>query len=559
MEITQLVKQRKGALIVLSMAAFAILSVVVGAGWFVVGKMEQETHSLLTDQLQTVTQTVNDAVFHWAEHHQHMAYMWASDPRVVSLVKEQLEVPRNREALLASDAHNRLIEMLTPMIKREGYIGYFITSPELIRVCAYRPIMIGGELPEEMHGSMQKAQGGLVHISAPMSFGQHSPHWPSDVPKGIPSSFVLSPIVDEEGESIAVLTFHIPSTEDWTHITSLGRFGRSGETYIVDKSGALLSESRFLDELKTAGLLAADAATSIGLRLAELPSDASQSSDKPRPLIHSVEAVTNIDSGNSLIPYREYRGVKVVGAWGWNSELGIGVVSEIDEDEAYGVLRFAQWSHWAAIIGTASLLLWIIIFSHRRYLEASLLAEEEITLRERSEKLQRESEYLAMHDSLTGLPNRRFFDAMGRKILSRRGREKGSAGIFYVDVDFFKEINDTHGHEAGDEYLEVLSRRLESTVRESDLISRIGGDEFIMLFDHVADDQDLIAIASKIHESVKTPIRVNGEVDIHKGVSIGMALFPRDGEDLEMLVKRADDAMYRVKQSGRGGSQVYGE
>lgn len=239
--------------------------------------------------------------------------------------------------------------------------------------------------------------------------------------------------------------------------------------------------------------------------------------------------------------------------------LGIGVISEIDEEEAYGVLHLARWSHWAAITGTALLLMLVIILSYRRYLEADHFAGEEMLLRRRAEELQREAENLAMHDPLTGLPNRRFFTAMGEKILSRRDRERGTAGLFYIDVDLFKKINDTYGHDIGDDYLVALSRRLESVVRESDLICRVGGDEFIMLLDNVIDNSDMAAIASKIHQSMKRPIRVSGDVDVNSGVSIGMALFPRDGETLELLVKRADEAMYQAKQLGRGGYRVSGE
>ncbi len=561
MDLTQITYQKRRMLINLLVASFSILSIVVGIGHVVIDRIEENITDQLHDELQTVVQTTNESIIHWAEHHQRNAYLWASAPKVVNLTIEQLEAVRNKQSIFANDTANKLNDVLSLMIEREGYIGYFIVSPELIRISDYRSIMIGEGVPKELHSSIHNAVDGGSHITRPIGYGPHSLHYPKDTPKGIHSSFALSPIVNGEGATIAVLALHIPSTVEWTHISSIGRFGLSGETYFVDEDGTLLYESHSIDDVIATGSPLSDVVSSTE---AQLPSDRTSDSGKPAidkqsfP-IHSIAQVTKYRDGSMLQPYPDYRGIPVLGAWNWNHELGVGVISEIEEEEAYSVLRLARWSYWAAIAGTAFLLLWINIFSYRRSFGAVRLAEEEILLRQREQVLRAESDYLAMHDSLTGLPNHRFFVEMGEKMLSRAKREQSGAGIFFVDVDRFKEINDTYGHDAGDKYLVEIAKRLKQVIREGDLICRKGGDEFVMIFYNVLDNESMVVIASRVLELLKTPIKINDETELYKTISIGMTLFPRDSDKLELLVKRADEAMYQVKQSGRDGYKLYGD
>lgn len=157
---------------------------------------------------------------------------------------------------------------------------------------------------------------------------------------------------------------------------------------------------------------------------------------------------------------------------------------------------------------------------------------------------------MAHDDALTGLPNRRlFFDRLEHAI-SRAKRSGKMLGLLYVDLDQFKEINDTHGHAVGDEVLRIVARMLVSASRESDTVARLGGDEFIILFDEPEDRQALVSIAKKLLAHMQNRIFINGH-DLQITASLGISIFPQHGTDADTLVQSADKAMYASKRDGR--------
>lgn len=165
-------------------------------------------------------------------------------------------------------------------------------------------------------------------------------------------------------------------------------------------------------------------------------------------------------------------------------------------------------------------------------------------------RLQDRMDNLAHHDQLTGLPNRNlFYDRLKQaKALARR-RGKGFA-LFYMDLDGFKAVNDTHGHELGDSLLTAVGLRLEECVRESDTVARIGGDEFTVLLPELHDREAAAGIARLIIEALSRPFHLM-DVVCSIGVSIGISYYPQDGEESERLISCADAAMYRVKNGGK--------
>jgi diguanylate cyclase (GGDEF)-like protein len=171
-----------------------------------------------------------------------------------------------------------------------------------------------------------------------------------------------------------------------------------------------------------------------------------------------------------------------------------------------------------------------------------------------SRRLQRqasENEYLALHDSLTGLPNRALFLERANQALLSAKRSGWNFAVMIMDLDRFKEINDTLGHHHGDMVLRQIGQRLEPLLRESDTVARLGGDEFAILLPHVADPADAPGIASKVRKALEAPFHLQGlalEVD----ASIGIAIFPKHGKDVHTLVQRADVAMYQAKTAGTG-------
>jgi len=167
-------------------------------------------------------------------------------------------------------------------------------------------------------------------------------------------------------------------------------------------------------------------------------------------------------------------------------------------------------------------------------------------------------EYLALYDSLTGLPNRTlFFDRMDQ-LLALAKRNHFVLALLYMDLDHFKNINDTLGHEMGDLLLQEASKRMASSTRKSDTVARMGGDEFIGICGRIMTVEDAVVVARKIVAVLAEPFDLKG----HRcsiSASIGISLYPADGEDAEVLLHKADQAMYRVKQGGKGGYLLYGD
>jgi diguanylate cyclase (GGDEF)-like protein len=158
-----------------------------------------------------------------------------------------------------------------------------------------------------------------------------------------------------------------------------------------------------------------------------------------------------------------------------------------------------------------------------------------------------EIEHQALHDSLTGLPNRLLFgDRVGQALLAAR-REGTGFAILLIDLDRFKEINDTLGHQSGDRVLEEVAERLRRTLRESDTVARLGGDEFALLARMTSDARGALTVADRLHHALSRPFRIDGLL-LEVEASIGITLYPDHGDDAETLMRRADVAMYVSKE-----------
>jgi diguanylate cyclase (GGDEF)-like protein/PAS domain S-box-containing protein len=165
-------------------------------------------------------------------------------------------------------------------------------------------------------------------------------------------------------------------------------------------------------------------------------------------------------------------------------------------------------------------------------------------------------DYLAYHDPLTALPNRLLLNDRIEHALQRAAREERQVGVLFLDLDHFKTINDSLGHPVGDRLLKQVARRIKGLVREEDTVSRLGGDEFIILLEDVDDTRTLGKLAQKIIESFREPFSIEPH-ELQLGVSVGISVYPRDGSDGATLIKNADAAMYRAKEEGRNDYQFY--
>jgi len=163
-----------------------------------------------------------------------------------------------------------------------------------------------------------------------------------------------------------------------------------------------------------------------------------------------------------------------------------------------------------------------------------------------------ELEHLARHDVLTGLPNRRAFQERLEHTLVRAQRRGERFALLFIDVDNFKSINDYWGHEGGDAALKIVALRLSTATRKADAVARMGGDEFVVLLENPTHREDIVVIAEKLLESVRSPILYEGQ-EMQVGFSIGISQYPDDGNTSAQLLSRADHAMYETKAAGRNG------
>jgi len=181
---------------------------------------------------------------------------------------------------------------------------------------------------------------------------------------------------------------------------------------------------------------------------------------------------------------------------------------------------------------------------------------------------QQQTEYLAYHDTLTGLPNRLMFNEMHRQALAEAKRHQHMSALMYLDLDDFKRINDTLGHQAGDLLLKEISQRLLTVLRgedclslvrqdvPTDMVARLGGDEFTILLTHVVQSHEPAMVAKRLLSELAEPVMLSGH-EVKIGSSIGITLYPDDGQDTETLNKNADIALYHAKREGKNNYQFY--
>jgi diguanylate cyclase (GGDEF)-like protein/PAS domain S-box-containing protein len=196
------------------------------------------------------------------------------------------------------------------------------------------------------------------------------------------------------------------------------------------------------------------------------------------------------------------------------------------------------------------------------------VAERTAELREANARLQAEigdrrqaesrAQHLADHDALTGLPNRRLLEDRLTQALAASQRNRKQTAVMFVDLDRFKNINDSLGHAAGDRVLKECAERLVRQLRVVDTICRMGGDEFVVVLPEIKRASDAANVAAKILETVSQPFKVE-ERELHITPSVGIAVFPDDGRDAESLIRNADAAMYHAKETGRANYQFFTE
>jgi diguanylate cyclase (GGDEF)-like protein len=254
-------------------------------------------------------------------------------------------------------------------------------------------------------------------------------------------------------------------------------------------------------------------------------------------------------SVNSWDGVRRYTGTQQL------YEFPLAVIVGLSEEEQLGVAhRDIQRYLWRAIISSGLLLMlaavlgrmsWQLARGRERENEAKLTYALRV-------------EYLAYHDGLTTLPNRSLFNKLLSQAISQAHRYNKQLAVAFIDLDRFKQINDTLGHESGDALLKEVACRLKTCLRDSDIVARLGGDEFVVLLTELTEEAYAATVAQKIILAIAKPFSVLGQ-DFRVTASIGISTYPRDGLDEQALTKNADIAMYKAKEDGKNKFQFYSE
>lgn len=204
--------------------------------------------------------------------------------------------------------------------------------------------------------------------------------------------------------------------------------------------------------------------------------------------------------------------------------------NQVTANEAYNALSQAQ-----------------LLEANQNLVIASIRAQ---MMMEAAEQANAQMSHMAEHDLLTGLPNRSLMAHRLEQSMTLAQRNNYQVALMFLDIDHFKNINDSLGHAIGDQLLQSVAKRLQSCVRLSDTVSRYGGDEFVILLSEVKDPEDAITIADKLISAMVTPHDIGGH-SLHVTMSIGISLYPEDSQNVEALIRDADTAMYQAKRKGR--------
>jgi diguanylate cyclase (GGDEF)-like protein len=205
---------------------------------------------------------------------------------------------------------------------------------------------------------------------------------------------------------------------------------------------------------------------------------------------------------------------------------------------------------WAVILGSVTMFL-LVVF--RMNLAISQIGSVNRSL----EVLQDELNVQATRDPLTGLANRSQTMRLAAGALGRSRRRTTMVGLLFIDLDGFKQVNDTYGHRAGDEVLREVARRMEQIVRDGDFVGRLGGDEFVVGIENLVDEQAAVGLADRLIVAISKEIHIDEGIAVHVGASIGIAIGSAETPDIESLVHEADLAVYQAKEAGRGRVELF--
>jgi len=328
---------------ILIILACSFIAVAILLAWFSLNRVQARIKTDVAEALELVLQTTLESLNMWVESNKFHLTQLAEDLRLISLTERQLRVPRNKNALLKGEALQELRAFFQYRRNQFGQAGFFIISPDFINIASMRDSKLGAKnlISSQALDRLNQAFKGKAVMVPPI--------W-SDVPlssysegksKSSPSMFFAAPIKNIDGKIIAVVSQRVDPSMDFSRLIQLGRIGKSGETYAFGRYGKLLSQSRFDEDLRKAGLIDEDQKSILRISVRNPGGDMTKgfSPSVPRyqqPLPLMAQQATTGKSGLNVEGYRDYRGVPGYGAWLWDDELGVGLATEIDQADALG-------------------------------------------------------------------------------------------------------------------------------------------------------------------------------------------------------------------------------
>ncbi|MGL1903378.1 MAG: diguanylate cyclase [Fibrobacterales bacterium] len=544
------------------------------------GAIKEQEEKKLYESLKTVLHTTLSGLDMWGTYAQAEISNFTQKPELLLLTRSLIEEHKQGQDLVSSPTQKLLRELMTPFIKKNGYNGFFIIGVDRKSLASMRNNNIGTQNLIDAHRKeyLDETFAGITRFI---------PTIQSDVPlnplnklmgRNDPTMFIAAPIIMDSGEILAVLTLRIDPTQNFTRIIQLGRYSKSGETYAIDSEGRLVSNSRFDDQLQQIRLIKPRDKSILNVIVRDpgknlLTHNYTDSEKEQWPLTRMAQSLTQKESGFDMKGYRDYRGVEVCGVWLWDNDLGVGLVTEIDKDEAFGT--FSQTLIILQIVLTIIVALAVVFFllinkikhkSQQALKRAHDELEDRVQLRTKEllqaqnelQILNRELEALSVTDSLTGLSNRRSFDSHLQKEWGRCHRYNKPITLVIFDIDDFKPFNDNYGHLAGDECLQKVGLfllELKVAQRPGDIMARYGGEEFAVILSD-ADEEYGATVALSILDGISN-LRIShghhtdSQIDFVT-VSVGLATF-RDlrNKTIPQLIKTADEGLYRAKAEGK--------
>lgn len=332
--------EQKNILRVASLLGFMLI--IFLTAFFLLGRYEKEvrksTGIAVQSVLKSTHQTMKDL---WFKKYFEYAEAWASNKTVINQTENIYSISRDKESLITSKYQKRLRQFFTDRLKQQDVLGVLIISRNYVNLFSTQDIYVGDTNIMAVSHKIRFAKvfNGEVQIIPPVHSQVPLPNKHGNLVEGYPTMFVLAPIRNHAGQIIAALSIRINPFKEFSRIAQTGRFGSSGETYCINSSGDMITESRFTKALSKIGLLKAGESSLLNIEIRN-PGGDMVKGFKPtlprdkQPFTYAVQQLRKKRSGSNIEGYRDYRGVPVIGAWLWDNDLNIGFITEIDESEA---------------------------------------------------------------------------------------------------------------------------------------------------------------------------------------------------------------------------------